>query len=217
MHFVLGGNNATTGGVDALQGVFIWIGGGLFSAAYVYWIIREISGLQRDIPEVTLPGVAERRARKRLALLAGIEEIDGWHQYERGKQFEEHMALHFRSRGWTAKLTPNNDYGADIILTRSGMKIAVQCKCYDPKRTVSISAVQEVVASIPHYHANRGMVVTNVRLTKRADELAHSANVLIWDRERLIRELALVRQKLLDKERPEHSSELDVDPSPVTD
>lgn len=65
----------------------------------------------------------------------------------------------------------SNDYGADVIAyDNQGQKWVVQCKYY--RHPVDNSAVQQVVAAMAHYRANRGMVITNNVLTENARLLA---------------------------------------------
>ena len=86
--------------------------------------------------------------------------------------------------GYNVLHTPlSGDQGADVIITRLNEKVVVQSKKYTSK--VSNRAVQEVVASIAHYNANRGLVVTNSEYTSSAIELANSNSIEIINGEKL--------------------------------
>lgn len=103
-----------------------------------------------------------------------------------GTEFEELLAAHFKKAGYRVSLTPaNNDYGADLVLKNKKEIIVVQAKRYKGK--VSNSAIQEVVAAMPYYNATRAMVVTNSYFTKNAKTLANANQVILWDRNDLIK------------------------------
>ena len=61
--------------------------------------------------------------------------------------------------------------------------MVIQAKRYNQK--VSNSAIQEVVASIRHYKADKGMVVTNNEFTNEAIDLAKSNDITLIDRKQL--------------------------------
>lgn len=101
-----------------------------------------------------------------------------------GFEFEEYLKLLFKKMGYKAKNTSlSHDQGADLIIERFGETIVVQAKRYTDK--VSNKAIQEVVASIAHYQAQRGIVVTNSEFTDSAIKLAETNNVRLVDRYQL--------------------------------
>ncbi|HEY9569713.1 MAG TPA: restriction endonuclease, partial [Metalysinibacillus sp.] len=79
----------------------------------------------------------------------------------------------------------SGDYGADLILHKDGQKIVVQAKRY--KNNVGIRAVQEIIPAVAYYKADVAWVVTNSYLTKQAQNLADSNDVVIIDREELMK------------------------------
>jgi HJR/Mrr/RecB family endonuclease len=98
-----------------------------------------------------------------------------------GSEFELFLKQLFVKMGYSVINTKlSGDQGADLIIEKFGTKIAVQAKNYGGK--VSNKSVQEVVAAIKHYEANKGMVVTNNFFTKSAYSLAESNNVDLVDR-----------------------------------
>ncbi|WP_246062111.1 restriction endonuclease [Paenibacillus oralis] len=111
-----------------------------------------------------------------------------------GDQFEELLVIFFRMQGYSAKKTKRTrDQGADVVLKADGKRIVVQAK--REKGKVSNSAVQEVVASKAVYQATEAWVVTNSYFTEPAKELAKANDVLLWDRDRLIKELSKLNMK----------------------
>ena len=102
-----------------------------------------------------------------------------------GEEFEKYLELGFRKLGYAVKLTPKSkDYGADLILYKNGVTIAVQAK--REERPVGISAVQQITSAIKHYNADKGMVITNNYFTSYAYNLARSNEIQLWDRNKLI-------------------------------
>jgi restriction system protein len=116
---------------------------------------------------------------------AGLEEVDemtGW-------EFERWLKRFFARVGFDVETTPyQGDYGADLILTWNGVRIAVQAK--RTSRLVGVRAVQEVVAAKAFYDCERAMVVTNGYFTEQAIVLAHANGVSLRSRDDLARKLA---------------------------
>lgn len=97
-----------------------------------------------------------------------------------GHDFEYWCADYLRKHGYRdVQVTKaSGDYGADITARdRWGNRWVFQCKYYG--KSVSNSAVQEVIGAMRHYGANRAGVMTNSRLTKQARELAEENAVAI--------------------------------------
>lgn len=112
---------------------------------------------------------------------SGIHEIDKMG----GFKFEEYLSHLFRAHGYKAEVTKGvGDYGADLIITKGGRKIAVQAKRY--KSNVGIKAVQEAHSSKDYYNAHESWVVTNSSFTEAARNLSSSTGVKLIDREQLI-------------------------------
>lgn len=103
-----------------------------------------------------------------------------------GEEFEEFLKLHFERLGCRVTTTKtSHDYGADLILDYRGRIIAVQAKRY--QSTIGVKAVQEVIGSMAYYETDTGLVVTNSTYSKSAKELAFANDVILWDRDILIR------------------------------
>lgn len=93
-----------------------------------------------------------------------------------GTEFEEFLAGLFRAQGYAAELTPvTGDYGADLILSKDGQRIAVQAKRY--VGSVGVSAVQEALSGQAYYQCDTAWVVTTGTFTANAQELAKKSGV----------------------------------------
>lgn len=101
-----------------------------------------------------------------------------------GEEFEQFLKAHFEKQGYSVKTTPkSNDYGADLICQKGGIKMAVQAKRYKGK--VGIAAVQQILGGMNHYSCNVGMVATNSYFSSNAWVLAKKSNVTLWDRNKI--------------------------------
>lgn len=99
-------------------------------------------------------------------------------------QFEKFLHKYFTKQGYKCKQTKTSgDQGVDLIAEKDGLIIAIQVKHYST--SVGNRAVQEVVAGMKYYNANRGMVITNSYFTKSAIELAKANNIILWDKKAL--------------------------------
>ena len=129
---------------------------------------------------IALAALAVGLWRQRRIARSGIEEIDRM----TGLQFEQYLEWLFRQLGYRVNRTSyQGDYGADLVITRDGVKTAVQAK--RSKRRIGIKAVQQAFASTGRYACQQSMVVTNASFTPQAIELAKADNVELWDRNRL--------------------------------
>lgn len=111
----------------------------------------------------------------------GIDEIDRLS----GTEFERRLAAMFVDSGHDVTRTPGSqDYGADLIIVRDGVRTVVQAKRW--QGSVGVAAVQEVLAAKAYYNAVRALVVTNSHFTRQAQELARQARVQLWGRTMLM-------------------------------
>jgi len=109
-----------------------------------------------------------------------IEDLDSITGYD----FEHFLKTLFVKMGYHVEQTKlSNDQGADLIVTKFGEKIVIQAKRYGSK--VSNKAIQEAVAAIKHYGAEKGMVITTNEFTRSAIALASSNNIELIDRHKL--------------------------------
>lgn len=109
-----------------------------------------------------------------------------------GHVFEHFVADILKGVGYyNVQVTPGSgDYGVDILAEMNGVRYAFQCKCYSSP--LGLKPIQEVNAGKYHYKAHVGVVVTNSTFTPAAVEIAEDTGVLLWDRNKLIHEIALM-------------------------
>ena len=109
-----------------------------------------------------------------------LENIDSLNGYE----FEDFLKNLFSKMGYQVKQTRlSGDQGADVVVIKFGEKTVIQAKCYGGK--VGNKAVQEIMAAISLYKAQKGMVITNNYFISAAVELANANNIELVDRDGL--------------------------------
>jgi restriction system protein len=112
-----------------------------------------------------------------------------------GQEFELYLKRVFERYGYLVELTPrSNDYGADLILRKGTKKYVVQAKCH--RNTIGIKAVKEVNGAIKYYKVDGAFVVTNQYFSASAVRLAKANDVLLIDRDELIKMSRLSSKKL---------------------
>lgn len=98
--------------------------------------------------------------------------------------YEEYCAKLLRKVGWEAQATvASGDQGADVIATKNGVKVILQCKLYS--KPVNNKAVQEINAAKTYYHADYAAVVSNADYTVSARQLASSTKVALLHHDEL--------------------------------
>jgi len=137
----------------------LWLLIAAVGAAKLAWRIRELRRLNRS----------------------GIGEVD----LMDGTTFEHFLTTLFRRLGYGVEHTGRRgDYGADLVVTKDGRRIAVQAKRWN--KAVGVKAVQEAVASKGMYKCAEALVVANRAFTRQARTLARANDVALWDREALV-------------------------------
>jgi restriction endonuclease Mrr len=122
----------------------------------------------------------ESQIENRSTRVPTIEEID----LMTGEEFEIFLEHLFTKMGYSVERTRyTQDQGADLIIRKFGEVSVVQAKRFN--QLVGNGAIQEVVASIKHYKAEKGIVVTTNQFSRSAIELATSNNVELIDRSEL--------------------------------
>lgn len=99
-----------------------------------------------------------------------------------GKEYERYVGEKLCRLGYTLiRYTPDSgDYGADIIMKNpDGEKSCIQCKRY--KKSVGVSAVQEIVAAKGYYGCTEAVVATTAAFTPSAKELAERNGVRLLE------------------------------------
>lgn len=121
-------------------------------------------------------------ALKRLTKETGntIDDVD----LMTGQEFENFIAELFSKSGYETEVTKaTGDQGIDVIVSKNGVRIGIQVKCYSG--TVGNKAIQEAVAGKNYYHLDKAMVITNNFFTDSAQQLARANSIVLWDRNTL--------------------------------
>ena len=100
-------------------------------------------------------------------------------------EYEKYCAALVEKAGWKCKITPaTGDQGADVLATKGGKTLVLQCKKYSAN--VGNSAVQEAVSAKLHFRATHAAVVTNAGFTRSAKQLANTKQVLLLSHVQLL-------------------------------
>lgn len=111
---------------------------------------------------------------------AGLLEIDKMS----GTDFEIFLEGMFIRLGYKVeRVGKMADFGADLIIEKDGIRIAVQAKRWN--NPVNVKAIQEINTAQAHYNATKAIVVTNSRFTSNATKLARENKVELINRQRL--------------------------------
>ena len=93
-------------------------------------------------------------------------------------EFEIFCAEQLRQSGWDAQVTKGSgDQGVDVIATKNGVRVILQCKLYS--KPVGNKAVQEAAAGRLHEGAHHAAVVSNSAYTPAAEQLARTTGVML--------------------------------------
>ncbi|MDA8233677.1 MAG: restriction endonuclease [Clostridia bacterium] len=85
-------------------------------------------------------------------------------------------------------------YGAELILTKDQCRVAVRLVI--DNKPLSVIALQEVYSAKGYYHCENALIITNQEFTSAAQDYALAHGIILWGRERLIKELLAYRFKL---------------------
>ncbi len=97
-----------------------------------------------------------------------------------GTPFEDYVEAIFKRLGYHTETTSiTNDDGVDLIITKDGVRSAVQCKGY--QGSVGKEAVQQAYTGMAHYRCDRAIAVTNSSFTRGAINLAQSVGCQLID------------------------------------
>ncbi|MUM78290.1 hypothetical protein GKC30_11655 [Pseudodesulfovibrio sp. F-1] len=95
--------------------------------------------------------------------------------------FEDFIAYLFVKKGYEVQPTSySGDYGADIIVSKNGTKIAVQVKRYHKKNKVDVKNVNQVIGAKSYYGCNSALIITTSDFTKPAHNLIKTTSTLWW-------------------------------------
>jgi restriction system protein len=138
------------------------------------WAVSVI--LQYVVPLTFLVGatawIAARPEESRAASLSLL----GW------KQFEAAVGEAFRRRGFEVSElgAPTADRGVDLILTRGGQRLLVQCKQWRAE-PVTVDSIRQLHSAMLAEGAVGGYVVTAGEFAKDAREFARQAHIELID------------------------------------
>jgi restriction system protein len=93
-------------------------------------------------------------------------------------EYESYCAEELRVVGWHAETTKaTGDQGADVIASRDGVRLVVQCKKYT--NAVGNDAVQQVIAAKMFHDGHIAAVISSAPFTVSAKLLAAKADVVL--------------------------------------
>ena len=117
-----------------------------------------------------------------------------------GLDFEKAVQDWIAAIGFRCELTPQSgDQGVDIVVHCPDLarnKIAVQCKFYEEDRQVGNDAVQQVFAGKAFWGCADSIVVTNVRFTRAAQELAEKTKTILLHHSQIGKHFSGVRSEI---------------------
>jgi len=100
--------------------------------------------------------------------------------------FEDFMAEVFRKLGYSVEQTRySGDFGADLVVSKAGNKIAVQVKRYSADNHAGVQDVNQVLGAKAYYKCTGALIITTSDYTKPAHVLMEEAGVENWNWDRL--------------------------------
>ncbi len=141
--------------------------------------LTELSGLVEKVKKIIEIERFEQQLTTddRQIQLKDIDQLGGY-------EFEEFLKNLYSKMGYQVEQTKlSGDQGADLVVIKFGEKTVIQAKRYSGN--VGNYAVQEIMAAISLYNAQKGMVITNNYFTPAAVELANANNIELIDRDGL--------------------------------
>ncbi len=97
---------------------------------------------------------------------------------EKPLDYERYVSDSLKNLGFTARTTKaSGDQGADVLAEKNGVSFAIQCKMYS--KPVGNKAVQEANAGRDFYKKDYGVVVSNAKFTKSAQQAASACGVIL--------------------------------------
>lgn len=151
-------------------------------------IINSLPNLAKYIKDFYVRTQNERKAREfaERARKAGVSDTDNM----TGRQFEIWLKHYFERLGYNVHLLQGyKDKGADLILRKNGIKIAVQAK-KRKSQNVRSAAIGDLFRAMRYYECGKGYLVTNQYFTQDViEEVEDYDDIELWDRTRLIEEI----------------------------
>ena len=126
------------------------------------------------------------QARRAELKLAQLDALDG-------EAFEAFVAEVFEALGYDVEpVGGSGDEGADLIVTRGGLRGVVQCK-YHKKAVVGSPLLQKFLGTVHHTRSHKGFFVTTSTFTLAAEKFVAEHPIELIDGPRLVE---LVREAL---------------------
>ncbi|MBP0963230.1 MAG: restriction endonuclease, partial [Oscillospiraceae bacterium] len=153
-----------------------------------------LSDLENMVEELKENALSCRMDVERSRLLDGdfseanrtYAAVHSLEQVENGLQFEEYLGRLFAGLGYQVSTTSATaDHGVDLILSKGGIRYALQAKFYSGK--VGNKAVQEVYSGMSIWGASAAVVVTTSSFTPQAVQDAAQLGVTLVDGQELHR------------------------------
>lgn len=122
--------------------------------------------------------------------------------------FEHFVGDLFAKLGYKTKVTASKkDFGGDVVAKKAADTTIIQVKHRNSSDwSVSNDAVQQAVAAMPVYKANKSMVVTNGEFTEHAYNQAKFSHTIMIDGKQLMN---LVRQVMIQESGSNNQEEVD--------
>ncbi|MGH2350622.1 MAG: restriction endonuclease [Chloroflexota bacterium] len=94
--------------------------------------------------------------------------------------FEAWVGDRFRDLGYDVRVTPfQGDHGADLLVTRAGETVVVQCK-HRPAGAIGEPVLRDLFGAMHHFGAARAILVTTGRLTPAARDWLQGKPMDAW-------------------------------------
>lgn len=99
-------------------------------------------------------------------------------------QFVLFCAEFFSQLGYQVQIMEGfNDLGADLVMTKDGIKTVVQVK--RNTKYSGVEGVRQIVTAVKHYRADKGLVFSSASFTKNAITLAKANRIQLYDLTRI--------------------------------
>jgi restriction endonuclease Mrr len=107
------------------------------------------------------------------------------------RDFEHTVAELYERLGYQTELTVAvGDFGADVIATREGRRMVIECKRYAASLKVNRQTLQQLQSAMNVYDAQSAACVTTSTFTRQAVDFARKWNMDVVDGPRLLQLLA---------------------------
>ena len=92
--------------------------------------------------------------------------------------FEDFIAQLFKDNSYQVEGTNyTGDYGADVIVIKDNIKIAIQVKRYKESNKVGVKDINQIIGARDYYNCNKAMVITTSDFTNPGRKLSNKTNV----------------------------------------